>query len=99
MPRIPTYPRQGTVSGQGTNVLANAGAAAVIGNAVANFGQSAEGLSNSVVQRGLEIKKEEQYYSTQRIGTLVNDDASTFAKDSLGRKGTDAFNSMEWTDE
>jgi len=98
MPRIPTYQRQGTVSGQGPNVGGSFGEQAVP-NALAGAAVVIGDLGNTLLKRQQEIKKEEQYYSTQRIGTLVNEEALNFEKDSLSRKGTDAFNSMEWADE
>ena len=98
MPRIPTYQRQGTVSGQGPNAGGSFGGQA-IPNALAGAATAIGDLGNTLLKRQQEMKKEEQYLSTQRIGALVNKDVQQFTTDSLNRKETDAFNSMEWVDE
>jgi hypothetical protein len=68
----------------------------MVGNAIT---KGEGGLSDALFKRGDQIRAEELHYSTQRIGTLVDADATDYHAQSMEKKGTDAYDSMKAVDD
>ena len=96
MPTIPRYDRQHSISGKSSSVYADR--SAFDGGVSEGLGALAD-LADTIATEKTRIEKEEQHYSTLRLGNQVSETALTFENEWLNKKGTDAYNSMQAVDQ
>lgn len=95
MPRIQPYQRQNTVTSQAPSAPANVGAAGIVGNAIAGAGNALE----DIAQRQAEMKKEDDFFTVQRVGKIATDYAIDFETEFKAKLEKDAYNSGEAVDD
>lgn len=100
MPVIPSYKRQFSIPGEGPGALQDPGSAGMVGNAITGLGKTAlnatEDVSNMIVKRDLELKKQKQDAILIDKGSQISDDVLNYEiAYQKENKGVNASGSVE----